>query len=268
MRWAKHVHVTIGSSLRTVVSKELGCSEEAAIDLIKFGSVYHKPASIHIRPMREILPEKFVAPGSYCRIHPNPLRYSQSVQEVDWKTRIMGETDDFVVVDKPAGIPSSPAVDNLYECVPECLKAAGVHGYVPSVTPKSKNHTDPSPEITTDEPEGMKPYLQVLHRLDISTSGVMVLGKTQEFTSAFNKQLQSQTPTRVYRAMIACSSHARLSADFTLVPPVGQSLEHLMLVSERSPKAYILPGDHERSGEKYKLASSQIFSVSPLVFHR
>ena len=272
MKWATFVKVTEGSSLCNVVSKALACSEETAMDLIRFGSVYHKSASAHTRLMREILPEKIITPGSYCRIHPNPLRYTQRVKEIDWKARVIEETDDFVVIDKPAGVHSCPAVDNLYECVPECLKSAGIHGYALGPTLKSKSHISLSTEIadkmSSMRPEEMQPYLQVLHRLDIDTSGIMVLSKCQKFTSTYNKQLLSQSPMRVYRAMIACSSNTRLPAGFSLVPPVGQSLEHLLLVTGRSPKEYILPLDQKREDGKYKFASSQVNNASPLVSHR
>jgi len=265
--FARHVEVSAGGTLRALVSRELACSAEAAGELIQFGSVYHKPANAHIRAMREIDCDKLIDPGSYCRIHANPRRYTQRLQGIDWKSRIIEETDDFLVIDKPAGVPSSPAVDNLYECVPECLKANFHHGHViPRTRPKPRYDTvDRS--VPDQEPQP-QPYLQVLHRLDTDTSGLMVLGKSSEFTRAFNLQLAKETPQRVYRTLLACSSKTRLSSDFSLIPPVGQTLEHWTLVSDRSPKEFILLQEEKRSKERYKLAASQSSQVSPLVFHR
>jgi len=262
--FARHVEVGVGNTLRAIVSRELACSAEAAAELIQFGSVYHKPANAHIRAMREISPEKYIDPGSYCRIHPNPRRYTQRLQEIDWKSRIVEETDDFIVVDKPSGVPSSPAVDNLYECVPECLKANLYHGYVPPRL-RPKYATVDGPAEQGPQPQ---PYLQVLHRLDTDTCGLMVLGKSLEFTRAFNLQLAAETLQRVYRTLLACSSNTRLSSDFSLIPPIGQTLEHLTLISDRSPKEFILPWEEKRSAERYKRATSQSYQASPLVSHR
>ena len=243
----KHIQVNCTKSLSCIVAQALSAPETAASDLIRFGAVYVKPSGKHIRAMREIQPDLIVSAGSYCRIHEKPRKYTQKLQDINWKSRILKEEEDFIVIDKPAGVPCSPAVDNLYECVPECLKKV----LFPVATHIEKGH--------------QLPYLQVLHRLDVDTSGIMVLGKTKEFTRAFNMQLARQIPHRVYRTLVACSSQMRLPPDFTLVPQPGQTLEHLTMISDRSPKAFILPQEQEREGSRYKLASSQILNYSPLI---
>ena len=39
--------------------------------------------------------------------------------------RIVANTDEFVVVSKPAGVPAAATVDNLLECAPTCAAQVG-----------------------------------------------------------------------------------------------------------------------------------------------
>ncbi|KAG0626915.1 hypothetical protein M758_2G161300 [Ceratodon purpureus] len=48
-------------------------------------------------------PSEYVESETYLRVHVHPKRFPR-VYEVDWKSRIIAETDAFVVVDKPAGV--------------------------------------------------------------------------------------------------------------------------------------------------------------------
>lgn len=49
----------------------------------------------------------------------------QQASEVDWNGRIIATTDDVQVVDKPAGVPTIPTVDNVVESavrpIPQCM---------------------------------------------------------------------------------------------------------------------------------------------------
>lgn len=49
-------------------------------------------------------------------MHRHPKRFP-ACGRADWARRVVAETPDFVVVNKPAGVPVPPTVDNLYECV-------------------------------------------------------------------------------------------------------------------------------------------------------
>lgn len=92
---------------------------------------------------------------------------------------MLREEEDYVVIDKPGGVPTVPTVDNLYE---NCLHMTG----------------------RAIEARGP---LRVTHRLDQPTSGVLVLAKTKAFCSHFNQLLsergEREDPrvTKVYRVL-------------------------------------------------------------------
>ncbi|KAK2079529.1 hypothetical protein QBZ16_001923 [Prototheca wickerhamii] len=67
-------------------------------------------------PRRICDPGHTVSAGSYLRVHRHPKRFP-ACGRADWARRVVAETPDFVVVNKPAGVPVPPTVDNLYECV-------------------------------------------------------------------------------------------------------------------------------------------------------
>jgi len=73
-----------------------------------------KSGSIWVGDLR-ILNDVFVESGTYIRVHTDPRRYS--VQNVDWMKTLVFEDSDFLVINKPAGIPVHATVDNSVENV-------------------------------------------------------------------------------------------------------------------------------------------------------
>jgi len=65
------------------------------------------------RPVR-MLQDAQVPTGSYLRVHVNPKRFPQVYNE-NWKERILAEGEEWVVINKPAGVTVNPTVDNLKE---------------------------------------------------------------------------------------------------------------------------------------------------------
>jgi hypothetical protein len=57
--------------------------------------------------------------GAYIRVHLHPKRFP-GAHAVDWARRVVASTDEYVVVSKPAGVPSAPTVDNWLESAPAC----------------------------------------------------------------------------------------------------------------------------------------------------
>ena len=80
-----------------------------------------------------------------------------------WRARVVYEDADLFVVNKPARLPTQAHEINGCECVPACVERA----------------------------LGIEPgTLRVTHRLDASTSGVVVLAKHRAAAAAFNDALQ------------------------------------------------------------------------------
>lgn len=132
-------------------------------ELAAFGSIYLRVGPPHPRrsprPVRQS--EDTVAtplPANtpiYIRVYAVPKRHTAHTPLV-----ILEQRDDFVVVCKPAGLPVAPSVDNAVECV---LTAAARAADVPTL------------HITT--------------RLDIGTSGVLILAKHPAAVAQLNVAL-------------------------------------------------------------------------------
>ena len=149
----------------------------------------------HVR-VRRLVEDAEVSYGAYVRAHIHPKRFgrvhkvscraqraatgdpsdppilgpilnrtpisSRRIAQVDWASTVLAQTAHFVVIDKPWGVSVPPSVDNLGEC---CVAAAGAALNAP---------------------------LRITHRLDVGTSGVLVLAKTKAFAAYFNTRMASK----------------------------------------------------------------------------
>ena len=106
------------------------------------------------------------------RVHVHPRRYRDGcwLGAAGWRARVVHEDDDYFVVNKPARLPTQAHESNGCECVPGCVeRSLGI-------------------ETGT---------LRVTHRLDASTSGVVVLAKHRRAAAAFNDAAASKTKRRI-----------------------------------------------------------------------
>ena len=102
------------------------------------------------------------------RVHAHPRRYRDGcwLGAAGWRARVVHEDDDFFVVNKPARLPTQAHESNGCECVPGCVERS----------------------------LGLEPgTLRVTHRLDASTSGVVVLAKHRRAAAAFNDAAANKT---------------------------------------------------------------------------
>ena len=136
---------------------------EQARRLLSFGAVYHN--------RERILSDRALSPGEYIRVHVDPKRFPADV--VDWPASVIHETDEFVVVNKPAGVPVHATVDNRLENVLYQLSSA------------------------------LKTTLYITQRLDTDVRGLLVLAKTREFQRQFNRLLIERKVKKTYRALVA-----------------------------------------------------------------
>lgn len=174
----KFVTASSSGSCSSIVSSKV-CLKETGIkcvELIELGAIYVKSAS-DIRP-RRILSDVHVSEGDLIRVHPYPRRY-KIVDDIDWRCATIHDSADYVIINKPAGVPSHPTLDNYYENVFVRAKSEMKH-------------------------EGT---LYLPHRLDTDTSGLLLLGKSKKFASYFGSLLRlRQNVTKKYRAIIASTS--------------------------------------------------------------
>lgn len=115
--------------------------------------------------------------GGFVRVHVNPKRFSRCY-EIDWASTILLDTPDYVVINKPTGVPVGGTVDNQVEsCVSFVARALGL-------------------------PEKLFPT----HQLDTCTQGCVVLAKTKAFASHFNLLLRERKVRKIYRALTTTST--------------------------------------------------------------
>ncbi len=122
-----------------------------------------------------VLDEGFVAkPYSYIRAHLWPKRFPL-FHAVDWRDRVVAFGDDFVIVNKPSGVPVPPTVDNVLENV---QAGAALALGVPVET------------------------VHITSRIDQPTEGLVVVGRSKAFVSRFNAAMRSNATKKYYRAAV------------------------------------------------------------------
>ena len=102
------------------------------------------------------------------------------VEEVVEGLKILLDDDDFVVVDKPVGVAAHPSPGWVGPTVVGCLAGAGY-----------RISTSGSPERAG-----------IVHRLDVGTSGVMVVAKTERAYTALKRAFKERTVDKVYHAVV------------------------------------------------------------------
>lgn len=146
----------------SLISEVLAMTESDIYFLIQLGSVY-------VNNQRLITADHNITENSQVRVHTKPRRYNI---DYDWRSLIVFENQDFLIANKPAGLPSHPSVDNKLEN---------------SLTRFSK---------------AINSQLHITHRLDTLTEGLIVYGKNPYFVNSFNKQLQEKLITKKYVALV------------------------------------------------------------------
>ncbi|MEH0110127.1 RluA family pseudouridine synthase [Tersicoccus sp. MR15.9] len=93
---------------------------------------------------------------------------------------IIADTDDYVVVDKPPGVAAHPSPGWVGPTVVGGLAAAGYR-------------------ISTS---GAPERAGIVHRLDVGTSGVMVVAKTEHAYTRLKRAFKERTVEKVYHALV------------------------------------------------------------------
>lgn len=180
----KHFHAPNDGLVDQTIKSVLNLSDDVYNELFNLGSIY-------ISHQRLTDPNKTISVGELIRVHTKPRRYFCGY---DWKSLIVHENSDYLILNKPSGIPSHPSVDNQIE--------------------NSLTQT----EIATNQ------KLLISHRLDTTTEGLIVYGKTKDFVKSFNVQIQNHLIQKNYVAL--CETEKNLP----------QTVIHYMKPSPRAPK--------------------------------
>ncbi|XP_062189694.1 RNA pseudouridine synthase 6, chloroplastic-like isoform X1 [Phragmites australis] len=190
------------------ISRSLDLPPLYVADLIKFGAVYYAlvapqpppyAAPEHVRIFREVTepsvlrrrasikgktvreaqktfrvtdPNQHLEAGTYLRVHVHPKRFPRCY-EIDWKSRVIAVSDDYVVLDKPAATSVGGATDNIKE----------------------------SCAVFTSHALGLETSLMTTHQIDNCSEGCVVLSKTKEFCSVFHGLIREKKVKKLYLAL-------------------------------------------------------------------
>ncbi|MGH8823208.1 MAG: RluA family pseudouridine synthase [Jiangellaceae bacterium] len=162
-----------GERLDAALARMFGFSRSRAADLVAHGHV-HLDGSAPVKSDR-------VRAGAWLEIDlpgsPGPLTI---VPEHVEGMSIVHDDDDIVVVDKPVGVAAHPSPGWSGSTVVAGLAGAGFR-------------------VSTS---GAAERQGVVHRLDVGTSGLMVVAKSERAYTVLKRQFRLRTVDKVYHALV------------------------------------------------------------------
>lgn len=162
-----------GERLDAALARMFGLSRTKAADLISAGSV-------EVNGSTAAKSDRIYA-GAWLEVQlPAPPAPVTVVAEPVEGMRILHDDDDIVVVDKPVGVAVHPSPGWTGPTVVGGLAAAGYR-------------------ISTS---GAAERQGVVHRLDVGTSGVMVVAKSEIAYTLLKRQFRDRTVDKVYHAVV------------------------------------------------------------------
>lgn len=157
----RHFDTNVPVVLSEVIHQVFDVNYKAFKELLHLGAIY-------VNNHRQIK-DKWILSPSLLRVHTKPRRFCC---DYPWKSRVVFENDFFIILNKPAGIPSHPLVDNVVE------------------------------NALTQTSLALEVPLFVTHRLDTLTSGLIVYAKKKQFVKNFNIQMMERQVTKKYVALV------------------------------------------------------------------
>lgn len=149
--------------LSQILTSNFGFTPSQALELLQLGAVWSGK--------ERLLQDVTVPAGKHLFIFPKPNRFR--IEEINWEKTILHRNRDFLVIDKPGGIPVQSTPDNFTENVLAQIQALE------------------------------RTQLFLTQRLDTPVSGLMIFGRTASFTRQFNQLLQTGGVRKTYEALTA-----------------------------------------------------------------
>ncbi|KQY59040.1 RNA pseudouridine synthase [Aeromicrobium sp. Root495] len=190
-----------GERVDAALSRLLGLSRTRAAELVAAGLV----------ELDGRVPQKSerVEPGSMLEASiPAPRQAVVVAEEVEGM-RVVFEDDDFVVVDKPVGVAAHPSVGWTGPTVVGHLAGAGVR-------------------ISTS---GASERQGIVQRLDVGTSGLMTVAKSEQAYSVLKQAFRDRTVDKTYHSLV--QGHPDPSVG-TIDAPIARHPKHDFKFTVRS----------------------------------
>lgn len=183
-----------GERADTALSRMLGLSRAKAAELLEAGQ-----ATMDGRVLGKS--DRLLAGGWLDVSLPSPTAPPPPPPQPVPGMQIRYEDADLVVVDKPVGVAAHPAPGWDGPTVIGALAAAGYR-------------------ITTS---GAEERQGVVHRLDVGTSGLMMVAKSEHAYSALKQAFRERTVTKIYHSVV--QGHPDPSTG-TIDAPIGRHPQH------------------------------------------
>jgi 23S rRNA pseudouridine1911/1915/1917 synthase len=162
-----------GLRLDAAISRLFGLSRTAAADLVTAGAA--------TLDGNEVVKSERVTAGAELVVElPDPERSALPVPEVVEGLRVVHEDDDILVVDKPVGVAAHPSPGWTGPTVIGGLAAAGHR-------------------VSTS---GAEERQGVVHRLDVGTSGLMVVAKSERAYTVLKDAFRERTVDKRYHTLV------------------------------------------------------------------
>lgn len=163
--------------------------------------------------------------GSYLRVHCDPRTFPLS-ESTDWSRRIVHANADYVILDKPAGVPTVPTIDNgVQNCVFQAsLAVAGLPAGSRSLPPP----------------------LHAVSRLDVCTSGIVVFARNKEAAKQLNELFRERRVKKRYLALLTPTPGPPV-----LIGPVAHCCRSKAFDGSRRPRIYANYDEELLAGDKW-----------------
>ncbi|MGA1113926.1 MAG: RluA family pseudouridine synthase [Aquiluna sp.] len=183
-----------GDRLDAGLAKMLGISRTATAEIIESGGV-----TLEGRPLGK---SHRLSPGEVLEVVllEKPAGVSLEAEDVP-ELKVVFQDEHIVVVDKPAGVVSHPSQGFVGPSVGGVLLARGI-------------------ELATS---GAQERQGIVQRLDVGTSGLMVLAKGERAYSVLKQAFRDRTPKKTYHALV--QGHPD-PASGTIDTPIARSQKH------------------------------------------
>ena len=301
------------SSVSKLICSELAVDAKTSAELIKLGAVYFKSGAdsaiislndsqvgngskskitqqTQIQKPQRIFEDITLYPGDYLRVYPNPKRYLQNLTSIGntdnfVAIKILEDNENYMIVNKPPGLPVHPTVDNYYQNLLQVLKRRDIVKcleHKASVDRSKSTFVETQSEIIeaketalnsekvyTDNKMPVQVHcdeknnstnassgdLFLPQRLDTDTSGLIILTKTKSFNKHYAKTLRRREVQKKYKALLA--SNGPLNGDML---KLNSDVVHYQRKSSTSPRVF----KSFSTGDELECVL-QIESLSPLV---
>lgn len=182
-----------GVRVDAALAKMLGFSRTFAADVVDAGGVRLDG--------RQVSKSDRLRAGGWLEVEWEPKREPEVVPVAVPDLGIVFDDDDIVVADKPSGVAAHPSVGWEGPTVLGALAAAGYR-------------------IATT---GAAERQGVVHRLDVGTSGLMVVAKSEQAYSALKRAFKEREVEKIYHAVV--QGHPDPLAG-TIDAPIGRHPSH------------------------------------------